>query len=189
MFSSTKHLKLGSFHVLVVQERQSNVQKKADVQSYCCFANPNLLYLLTLQLSLPSLSLLLKLLNVGQVVMAQATKFSWWTGKLIYMGHSYLSQENNLIQGRPKAVFCKITLRRSKECLQFSIPQEGRLRISRWPFHSYKIFVAHLINPLQFFLKFNFVHFTPRIKLFFTEKGNLKFSDSKMRWKDESEKF
>ena len=66
------------------------------------------------------------------------------------MGRFYFSQENNLVQGHPKAVFCKITLRRSKECLQFSIPW-GRLRISRWPFHSYKIFVAYLINPLQFF--------------------------------------
>ena len=29
------------------------------------------------------------------------------------------------------------------------------------------------------FLKFNFSHFTPQIRLFFVEKGNLQFSDSK----------
>ena len=39
------------------------------------------------------------------------------------------------------------------------------------------------------FLKFNFSHFSPQVRLFFLEKGNLKFSDSKMRWKEESEKF
>ena len=33
------------------------------------------------------------------------------------------------------------------------------------------------------------LHFTPQIKIFFAEKGNLKFSDSKVRWKEESEKF
>ena len=39
------------------------------------------------------------------------------------------------------------------------------------------------------FLKFNFSHFTHQIKQIFAEKGNLKFSDAKMRWKEESEKF
>ena len=43
--------------------------------------------------------------------------------------------------------------------------------------------------PYDVFLKFKFLYSTPRIELFFTEKGNLKFSDSKMRWKEESEKF
>ena len=153
-----------------MQERQSNVQEKADVQSYCCFANPTpLFFLLTLQLSLPSSSLLLKLLNVRQVVMAQATKFSSWTGKLIYMGHFYLSKENNLIQGRPKAVFCKITLRRSKGCLEFSIAW-GRLRISKWPFYSCKIFVAYLINPLQFFRRLFFCISLLRLSYFSQKK-------------------
>ena len=139
-------------------------------------------------MTFPSPLLLLKLLIVVQVVMVQATKFSSWKTYFIYMGHFYLSQQNNLIQGHPKALFCKITLRRSKECLEFSIPW-GRLRISRWPFHSYEIFVAYLINSLQFSWSLIFLHFTPRIRLFFTENGNLKFSDSKMWWKDESEKF
>ena len=39
------------------------------------------------------------------------------------------------------------------------------------------------------FSEVNFSHFTLQIKLFFEEKGNLKFSDSKMRWKEESENF
>ena len=39
------------------------------------------------------------------------------------------------------------------------------------------------------FLKFKFFDFTRQIKLIFAEKGNLKFSDAKMRWKEESEKF
>ena len=38
------------------------------------------------------------------------------------------------------------------------------------------------------FLKFKFSHFTPHVKLFFSE-GNLKFSDSRMRWREKSEKF
>ena len=43
--------------------------------------------------------------------------------------------------------------------------------------------------PYDVFLRFKFLYSTPRIELFFTEKGNLKFSDLKMRWKEESEKF
>ena len=31
--------------------------------------------------------------------------------------------------------------------------------------------------------------FTPQVRLFFLKKGNLKFSNSKMRWGEESEKF
>ena len=48
-------------------------------------------------------------------------------------------------------------------------------------------FEAYLINSLRF-SEFNSSHFTPQIKLFFAEKGNVKFSDSKMRWKEESER-
>ena len=38
-------------------------------------------------------------------------------------------------------------------------------------------------------MKFNFSHFIPQITLFFAEKSkeNLKFSESKMQWKEESE--
>ena len=38
-------------------------------------------------------------------------------------------------------------------------------------------------------LTFNFSYFTPREWLFLAEKGNLKLSDSKMSWREESEKF
>ena len=33
------------------------------------------------------------------------------------------------------------------------------------------------------FLKFNLLESSPQVWLFFVEKGNQKFSDSKMRWK------
>ena len=41
--------------------------------------------------------------------------------------------------------------------------------------------------PTIFRSKLNFLHFSPQINLFFVEKRNLKFSDSKMRWREESE--
>ena len=53
-------------------------------------------------------------------------------------------------QGHPTTVFCKISVRRSKFCLEFSFTW---LKISRWPFHSCTIFEAHLIlliNSLRF---------------------------------------
>ena len=53
------------------------------------------------------------------------------------------------LQGHPTTVFCKISVRRSKNCLEFSIAW-GRLKISRWPFHSCTIFVIYLINSLRF---------------------------------------
>ena len=36
-------------------------------------------------------------------------------------------------------------------------------------------------------MKFHFSHFTPRVMLFFVEKGNLKFSESKMQCRKELE--
>ena len=90
-------------------------------------------------------------------------------------------------QGHPATVFCEISVRRSKNCLEFSIAW-GRLKISRWPFHSRTIFEAYLINAYDF-LKFDFSHFTPQISLFFVEKGHLKVSQSKMRCREESEKL
>ena len=44
---------------------------------------------------------------------------------------------------------CKISVRRSKHCLEFSIAW-GPLQISRWPFHSCAIFESYLINSLRF---------------------------------------
>ena len=52
-------------------------------------------------------------------------------------------------QGHPTTVFCKIPVRRSKNCLEFSITR-GRLTISRWPFHLCTIFEAYLINSPRF---------------------------------------
>ena len=51
------------------------------------------------------------------------------------------------------------------------------------------IFVAYLINSLYDFLMSLISHFSPQVRLFFVEKGDLKFSDLKMRWRGESEKF
>ena len=45
-------------------------------------------------------------------------------------------------QGHPTTVFCKMSVRRSKFCLEFSFTG---LKISRWPFHSCTTFEAHLI--------------------------------------------
>ena len=64
------------------------------------------------------------------------------------------------VQGHPTTVFCKLSVLRSKYCLEFSIAW-GRLKKFRWPFHSGTIFEVYLINSLYHFLKLNFSHFTP----------------------------
>ena len=66
-------------------------------------------------------------------------------------GRQVVPQKNirELRQGHPTTVFCKISVRRSKNYLQFSITW-GRLKLSRWPFHSCTVFVAYLINSLRF---------------------------------------
>ena len=106
--------------------------------------------------------------------------------QLTEKNHRLLGKILKLYQYRT-TVFREISVRRSKNCLEFSIAR-GRLKISRWPFHSHTIFEAYLINSYDF-LKFNFSRFTPQIRLFFVEKGNLKFSESKMRCREESEKL
>ena len=55
----------------------------------------------------------------------------------------------SFLQGHPTTVFCKISVRRSKYCLEFSITW-GRIKISRLPFHSCTIFKAYLTNSLRF---------------------------------------
>ena len=52
-------------------------------------------------------------------------------------------------QGHPTMVSCKISVRRSKYCLEFSIAW-GRLKISKWSFHSCTIFEAYSINSVRF---------------------------------------
>ena len=88
-----------------------------------------------------------------------------------------------IIQGHPTTTFCKISVRRSKYCLEFSITW-GRLRISRWPFHSWTIFEFPTI-----FWRLIFHISLPRLGYFPYSNGNVKFSESKMWWREESEKF
>ena len=52
-------------------------------------------------------------------------------------------------QGISTMVFCKISVRKSKCRLEFFITRE-RLKVFRWPFHSWTIFEAYLINSLPF---------------------------------------
>ena len=52
-------------------------------------------------------------------------------------------------QGHPTTVFCLISGRRRKYCLEFCT-NWGQLKKSRWPFHSCTIFEAYLINSLRF---------------------------------------
>ena len=61
-----------------------------------------------------------------------------------------------MFAGHPTTVFCKISVLRSKYCLQFSISWE-QLKNSKWPFRSCTIFEAYLINSLRF-SEFNFSH-------------------------------
>ena len=58
-----------------------------------------------------------------------------------------------ILKEHPTTMFCKISVRRSKNSLEFSIAW-GTLSISRWPFHSRTIHEA-----LYDFLKFNFFAF------------------------------
>ena len=90
-------------------------------------------------------------------------------------------------QGRPTTVFCKISVRRSKYCLEFSFAW-ARLKISSWNFHLCTTFEVYLRNSLGLSEVIFFIFYYPGYT-FFLEKGNLKFSDSQMWWREESEKF
>ena len=59
----------------------------------------------------------------------------------LWSSHSHLISGAQISQGHPTTVFCKKSVRRSKNCLEFSIAW-GRLKISRWLFHSCTIFEA-----------------------------------------------
>ena len=63
----------------------------------------------------------------------------------IWEPHFALSRNKEFIQGHPTSVLCKISVRRSKYCLEFSITW-GRLKTSRWSFNSCKILDAYLTN-------------------------------------------
>ena len=60
----------------------------------------------------------------------------------MYSDGKYWEYRRN--QGHPMTVFCEISVRRSKSCLEFSVGW-GRLRLLRWPFHSCTIFEAYRI--------------------------------------------
>ena len=67
------------------------------------------------------------------------------------------------------AVFCKISVRRSKNCLQVSIAS-GRLQIFRWSFPSCTIFVTYSNEFPQIFLSLIFRIWVPQVRLFFDLK-------------------
>ena len=66
-------------------------------------------------------------------------------------------------------VFCKISIRRSKNCLQLSIAS-ARLRIFRWPFPSCTIFVTYSNEFPTIFLSLIFRIWVPQVRLFFDLK-------------------
>ena len=82
--------------------------------------------------------------------------------------------------GAPNDCFLQISVRKSKYCLEFSITW-GRIKISRdhVPFMSN---FGTLSNKFPYdFLKFDFSHFTPQDRHFFSwKKETLKLSESKV---------
>ena len=86
----------------------------------------------------------------------------------------------NQKDAQPRTVFCKISVRKSKYCLEFSITWE-RLKISSdRAFHLWTIFEVYLINFLTIFWSLIFHISLPRIDFFRKKKENLKLSDSKI---------
>ena len=68
--------------------------------------------------------------------------------------------------GLGTTVSCKISIRRSKNCLQLSIAS-GRLQIFRWPFPSCTIFVTYSNEFPAIFLSSIFRIWEPQVRLFF----------------------
>ena len=66
-------------------------------------------------------------------------------------------------------VFCKISIRRSKNCLQLCLAS-GRLQIFRWPFPSCTIFVTYSNEFPVIFLSLIFRIWVPQVRLFFDLK-------------------
>ena len=65
--------------------------------------------------------------------------------------------------------FLKISVRRSKYCLEFSIAW-GRLKISRWAFHLWTTFEDYLINSLWFSDIQFFTFHSPGLAIFMEER-------------------
>ena len=85
----------------------------------------------------------------GGIMQFLSLTLSWVNSKRSSHYHASGICRHICQQGHPATVFCKISVRRSKYCLEFSITR-GRLKISRWLFHSCTIFEAYLINSLRF---------------------------------------
>ena len=109
----------------------------------------------------------------GHVQVPKLVLFVLWTGSFAFL----LSENclNLVVEFRkiciffPTTVFCKMSVRRSKYCPQFSITW-GRLIISTWSFHSCTVFEANSNKFPTIFWSLNFIHFTPQFRLFFLEK-------------------
>ena len=96
----------------------------------------------------------------------------------------FWNSELVFIKGHPTTVFSQISVRRGKNCLEFSIAWE-RLKISGWPFHSCTIFEAQLSNkipttlPRRFFGEFIYF-FDPVLCSHFCFRGLIRSERKKM---------
>ena len=91
----------------------------------------------------------------GSLFFESCTEYCWFCKQALKILFSRLQSSTDLFRsgktkkriisekGHPTTVFCKISVRRSKNRLKLSIPC-GRLRISTWPFHSFTIFKTYL---------------------------------------------
>ena len=132
----------------------------------------------------------------------EITQILDWKGKPINSPRSgnHISRCPKIltIQGNPTIIFCKIAVRRSKYCLEFYItwgrlnsPRSGN-HISRCPkiltiqgnptIIFCKIAVRRSKYCLEFYITWGRLKISYKIR-------NLKFSDSKMWWREEPEKF
>ena len=106
--------------------------------------------------------------DLGTIIFPWGLKFMA-VRKVIYRGRIFLASSFSILRrgvssrlypidvsGHPTTVFCKISVLRSKYCLQFSISWE-QLKNSKWPFRLCTIFEPYLINSLRF-SEFNFSH-------------------------------
>ena len=108
-----------------------------------------------------------------------------WTGGLSYI-FATLPEIKAVKQRHQATVFCKMSVRRGKYSQEFFIPWGG-LNIFRWPFHSFTIFEAYICGIFPTIFWSLILHIsTPKLGYFSYKKGNLKFSDSKMWWREES---
>ena len=119
-----------------------------------------------------SYSMIYQLLRLIQSYMHRAQKicsivFLWQRACCKEMNEKNSVLYTN-IRGTQGLFSVKYLFREKEICLECSITW-GRLKISRWLFHSCKIFEAYLKIPYDF-QKFNFSNFTPQVWLFLVEK-------------------